>query len=365
MTQTWLAIVFDRFFAFTLPRDVPNKATTYGSLYANIMTQAVRTPRTKIESAAPMRAEDKPAGTLAHECPFPRCNKSFSKKYNLKAHLRLHTGEQPFSCPRPDCNKRFKWRSSLSSHSVWHTRQEAANSQAKPDESTVSAMSALSSASSSLSTMHGSHGGDDSALLSGETSESCTAASPSTNSATSDAKGMHRMQALSVQGGTQASASCKPGKTSASNKACEKRRKRQRTVSSSVTTPVADTLPSATRPMKRPRAAIAEPDATDRGLTILLEEPSVTNDTAQYTAQSSVPGGFDYVDDLPASPVHSIDDVGVLELDDILTSSDVSPMGLEGAAALDVHPLDVRFGPLDFDSMVELENDGLDGVFPL
>lgn len=72
---------------------------------------------------------------LLHMCPFPDCPKGFSKKYNLTAHKRVHTGEQPFCCPRPDCLKKFKWRSSLTSHSVWHSRQEQGGHQAKMNTS--------------------------------------------------------------------------------------------------------------------------------------------------------------------------------------------------------------------------------------
>ena len=47
-------------------------------------------------------------------CPF--CPKLMSTKFNMKKHIRSHTGEKPFSCP--NCEKSYSDKSNLN----WHLR---------------------------------------------------------------------------------------------------------------------------------------------------------------------------------------------------------------------------------------------------
>uniref|UniRef100_A0A8C6S8Y9 C2H2-type domain-containing protein n=1 Tax=Neogobius melanostomus TaxID=47308 RepID=A0A8C6S8Y9_9GOBI len=69
--------------------------------------------RTHRESAAADEAE----GKKKHECPF--CLKRFWTKQDSVRHIRVHTGERPFSCPT--CQKAFVHEGHLQTHMRTHT----------------------------------------------------------------------------------------------------------------------------------------------------------------------------------------------------------------------------------------------------
>ncbi|KAG8133413.1 hypothetical protein E2320_011204, partial [Naja naja] len=51
----------------------------------------------------------------------PLCNRSFTEKWAMNNHMKLHTGEKPYKCTWPTCHYSFLTASAMKDHYRTHT----------------------------------------------------------------------------------------------------------------------------------------------------------------------------------------------------------------------------------------------------
>eukprot|EP00117_Sycon_ciliatum_P015167 scpid91814/ scgid15127/ Krueppel-like factor 11; Transforming growth factor-beta-inducible early growth response protein 2 len=67
---------------------------------------------------------DRPSQSNRFLCPYPSCEKSYTKKSHLKVHIRSHTGERPYHCTFEGCDRSFARSDELKRHVCGHTGEK-------------------------------------------------------------------------------------------------------------------------------------------------------------------------------------------------------------------------------------------------
>ncbi|KZV86216.1 hypothetical protein EXIGLDRAFT_622206 [Exidia glandulosa HHB12029] len=83
--------------------------------------QHVTTSATQAASASRRRND------ACFKCPVPGCGSTFTRRFNLRGHLRSHTEERPFLCEWPGCGKGFARQHDCKRHQALHTTKSGSH----------------------------------------------------------------------------------------------------------------------------------------------------------------------------------------------------------------------------------------------
>lgn len=99
--------------------------------------QTVTTSATQAASASRRRNE------ANFQCPVPGCGSTFTRRFNLRGHLRSHTEERPFVCEWPGCGKGFARQHDCKRHQALHAARSQTSNVCQGCGKTFSRLDAL------------------------------------------------------------------------------------------------------------------------------------------------------------------------------------------------------------------------------
>jgi len=121
------------------PPSSPSSPTSMPRLppILQVEKKTVTTSATQAASASRRRNE------ALYQCPVPGCGSTFTRRFNLRGHLRSHTEERPYICEWPGCNKGFARQHDCKRHYALHVPRAVHNHICRGCNKSFSRMDAL------------------------------------------------------------------------------------------------------------------------------------------------------------------------------------------------------------------------------